>query len=251
MIPTSHELAELKKAHEPSAISERLAAARSKHNYVGDMVLGGIDGCVTTFAIMASAMGAGFSNTVIITLGLANLAADGFSMAVSNYQATQSHVDKLESTRKSEELHIDILPEGEREEVRQIFSQKGFEGEVLERIVETITSNKKLWIETMLQEEHGLTLYPLSPLKSGFSTFTAFVLIGILPLIPFFLFNGDQQDIFTFSCIIASCAFFGIGLSKGWVLGIAPWKPALSTLLSGAAAASLAFGMGYWLETIL
>lgn len=157
--------------HHPDAIKTRLNAARN-HSYLGDAVLGGIDGCVTTFAVVAGTVGGGFSGVVAIVLGFANLFADGFSMAVSNYQATKSQGERVEQARRLEEQHIAQVPEGEREEVRQIFLQKGFEGQVLDDVVEVITSNQKLWVDTMLTEELGLQIdgpRPFAPPWQPFS----------------------------------------------------------------------------------
>jgi len=87
----------------------------------------------------------------VIILGVANLLADGLSMAVSNYLSTRSQREEVEKARREEEKHIREFPEGEQEEIRQIFAAKGFSGDTLERIVETVTQNRKLWIDTMLQ----------------------------------------------------------------------------------------------------
>ena len=144
---TSHEA-----EHSPDAISRRLAN-KPVHGYLGDAVLGAIDGCVTTFAIVAGAVGAGFSGGVVVILGFANLIADGFSMAASNYLGTKSERERIDNIRLAEDRQIEVLPEGEREEIRQIFVRKGFTGEVLEKIVATITANRPLWVETMVREE--------------------------------------------------------------------------------------------------
>src|SRR5262245_16157302 len=147
--------AELEQSHHPDAIRRRLAAD-VRHSYLGDAILGGIDGCVTTFAVVSAAVGGGFSSLVVIVLGLANLLADGFSMAVGNYQAKRTQAEAIEQARRSERHHIERVPEGEREEIRQIFGSKGFEGDTLEKVVEVITRNRDVWIDTMLKEEIGL-----------------------------------------------------------------------------------------------
>jgi VIT1/CCC1 family predicted Fe2+/Mn2+ transporter len=170
-------------SHTPEAIRQRLSDPQ-KHSYLSDAVLGGIDGCITTFAIVASAVGAGFPNLVALVLGLANVIADGFSMAASNYEAVKSREDFIAMTRKREERHIEIFPEGEQEEIRQIYAQKGFEGELLENIVHTITSDRKLWVETMLKDEHGLQPESPSAFLSALATFCAFMAVGIVPLKP-------------------------------------------------------------------
>jgi VIT1/CCC1 family predicted Fe2+/Mn2+ transporter len=118
--------------------------------------LGGIDGCITTFSVVSGSAGAGFSSSVAVILGFANLFADGFSMAISNYESSKAEQEFFDSLKKSELKHIDEIPEGEREEVRQIFKAKGFSGELLEKVVDTITANKSIWLEVMLAEEHGV-----------------------------------------------------------------------------------------------
>lgn len=88
----------LKAEHHPEKIKIRLAS-QAQHGYVGDAVFGAIDGCVTTFAVVASAMGANLSNSVVLILGFANCIADGFSMAVSNYLGTKSERERVEQAR--------------------------------------------------------------------------------------------------------------------------------------------------------
>src|SRR4051812_41805137 len=175
----------LHEEHTPQAIAARIAAAR-QHSYLGDFILGAIDGTVTTFAIVAGVAGAGMPRGAAIVLGLANVLADGFSMAVSNY--SKSHADRqvVDRIRLEEEMHIQEIPEGEREEIRQIFSRKGFEGPLLDEIVEVITRDRKQWVDTMLTEEWGLQLESPSPIRSAVSTFAAFVLAGMVPLVPLF-----------------------------------------------------------------
>lgn len=240
--------AELAAEHEPEAIRERLAATR-RHSYLGDAVLGGIDGCVTTFAVVAGTVGGGFSDAVALVLGLANLIADGFSMAVSNYQHAQSQREALLDTRRTEERHIAAVPEGEREEVRQLFAAKGFTGEALEEIVRVITQDRQLWVNTMLTEEHGLALEGPKPLRAALATFAAFLLVGALPLLPFLLPGLERSETFALSAGVTGLAFFGIGAAKGWVVGRPLLRAGVQTLLLGGAAAALAYLVGYWLRT--
>ncbi len=114
--------------HSPVAIRERLSRP-PKQSHLRDFIYGGIDGAVTTFAVVAGVAGAGLSASVVIILGVANLIADGFSMAVSNYAATRAELQKRALARAEEEQEIRDIPEGEREEIRQIFSLKGFSGD--------------------------------------------------------------------------------------------------------------------------
>ena len=239
----------LRDTHHPEAIRARLAE-QYRQSYLGDAVLGGIDGCVTTFAVVAGAVGAGFSNLVVIVLGFANLIADGFSMAVSNYEGTKSQKEIVELTRREEERHIDEIPEGEREEVRQIFALKGFEGETLERIVSVVTQDRKLWVDTMLTEEHGLQLDGPRPLWAALSTFGAFLIVGILPLLPFLFPGLSMGNAFMLSSAAAAAAFFLIGTFKGRVVGRSALRGGLETLLMGGGAAILSYLIGDWLHDL-
>src|SRR5262245_30070807 len=161
---------QLQADHTPAAIARRLEGQRSQ-SYLRDFVYGSIDGSITTFAVVAGVIGAGLSTGVIIILGLANLLADGFSMAVGNFLGTRADEQLLARARGIEESHIDVIPRGEVEELRQIFRQKGFEGELLDRIVAVVTANRKLWVDTMLQDEWGLSLSARSAWKAGLVTF--------------------------------------------------------------------------------
>ncbi len=234
--------------HTREAVARRLGSATS-HSYLGDFVLGAIDGAITTFAIVSGVAGAGLSAGVAIVLGLANVVADGFSMAVSNYLKTKSDHDIVARTRRLEEHHIERNPEGEREEVRQIFQSKGFDGDLLEKIIQTITENREQWIDTMLTDEYGLQLVPPSPVRAGVTTFVAFLLAGMVPILPL-LWSGDigAQTTFALSAIATGVTFVGIGLVKGHALHRPLFLSALETLLVGGGAASLSYIIGVWLK---
>lgn len=238
---------DLELEHRPESIRSRLEQER-RHSYLGDGVLGAIDGTVTTFAVVAGAIGAGFSAMVVIVLGFANLFADGFSMAVSNYLNTKSQQQRVAQTRRWEERHIQEIPAGEREEIAQIFARKGFEGNVLDRIVETITADHGLWLDTMLTEEHGLQLDGPSPVRAGLATFLSFLLVGLIPLVPFLLPGLSQDQRFLASCIATGMAFLAVGLAKGVVLEHGPLRSGLETLITGGIAALLAYLVGGWLR---
>ena len=239
----------LEAEHRPEAIQKRLAAKPS-HSYVRDAVLGGIDGCVTTFAVVSGVFGGGFPSQVAIVLGFANLLADGFSMAVSNYEGTKSQTEMVEEARTREMRHIRQIPEGEREEIRQIFARKGFQGETLEEIVNTITQNPQLWVETMVREEMGMQVEGPHPLRAAMATFIAFLSIGFIPLIPFFIPQLTPGQAFMLSSIITAISFFGIGLIKGLVSRRAVFWSGIETLLTGGGAAILAYLVGLWLRLI-
>ncbi len=234
----------LEHEHDVAAIRARLAAGNHP-SYLRDWIYGGIDGAVTTFAIIAGVIGAGLQPYVIMILGLANLLADGFSMAASNYLGTRAERDEVAKLAEMERRHIRVAPEGERAEIREILRSKGLDGTVLEDAVKAITSNTSTWVDMMLVEEHGVTQQQRSPLISGASTFAAFVVCGAVPLAPFMI-AGDTA--FAWASILVGATFFFIGATKSqWSL--APWwRSGLETLGIGASAAALAYLVGHLLQ---
>ncbi|MFP4136838.1 MAG: VIT1/CCC1 transporter family protein [Halomonas sp.] len=243
-----HKRQALEAEHHPEAIRRRLKGGGEQS--LPDAILGGIDGCVTTFAVVSGAFGAGFSATVALVLGFANLLADGFSMAISNFEAIKAQREHVDGVRRDEQRHIDVIPEGEREEIRQIFLAKGFTGEILERVVETICSDRELWVETMLREEHGLKTEGLSPLRSGLVTFVAFLVVGAVPLLPYALPGLATDTQFLASLGLAGVMFFLIGMGKSLVYHQPVLASGVRTLLMGGIAAGLAFLTGHLAQAL-
>ena len=245
-------LSELRASHTPTSVQERLEGG-PEQSYLKDFIYGAIDGAVTTFAVVSGVAGAGLSSQIIIILGVANLVADGFSMAVSNYLATKAEIEEREKTRLEEESHIRLYPDGEREEIRQIFARKGFEGPHLEHAVHVITSNENRWVDTMLQEEHGLSLESPNALRAAWATLAAFVLVGSIPLITFVwdsVFKGSISHPFVWSTILTGIAFFAVGVAKSRVVGKRWHVGGLETLLVGGLAAVLSYLIGAILKGI-
>jgi VIT1/CCC1 family predicted Fe2+/Mn2+ transporter len=233
-------------------VSERLSE-RPPASYLRDFVYGAVDGTVTTFAVVAGAAGASLDESVVIILGGANLLADGFSMAVSNFLGSRAARQQRERARREEEQHIRLVPEGEREEIRQIFAAKGFEGEDLERVVEVITSDHDLWTETMMSEELGFASNEPDPLRAALTTLIAFIAVGFLPLLIFVVdlaVPGDIDRAFTWSALLTGMAFFVIGSLKARFVDEPWWRSGLETLLVGGAAATLAYAAGAALQGV-
>lgn len=242
-----------KRRHSARAIAERLARAPG-HSYLRDFVYGAVDGAVTTFAIVAGVAGAKLSAGVIIVLGLANLLADGFSMAASNYLGTRSEIQLRDKARAREHEHVRIYPEGEREEIRQIFAQKGFSGPDLERIVAVITADQERWVNTMLREEHGMSLAVPSPWKAALATFVAFIAAGSVPLWAYLWNWGGWYDIaspFVWCAVSTGAAFMVIGVWRGRLVGRNWLLAGGETLLIGGSAAALAYAVGVLLGPLV
>ncbi|WP_413720895.1 VIT1/CCC1 transporter family protein [Silicimonas sp. MF1-12-2] len=230
----------LEHGHEPDEVAKRIRAPDGP-SHLRDVIYGAIDGAVTTFAIVAGVVGADLSTRVIIALGIANVLADGFSMAASNYSGTKAELDDARRLREIEARHIRLAPEGERAELKEILAGKGLEGDVLNAAVDAIASNKKNWIDMMLVEEYGLSPVDPHPLRAATATFIAFLLAGMVPLLPYLFSLGDP---FRWSIVATALTFFAVGALKSvWSLA-AWWRSGIETLIIGGAAASIAYFVG-------
>lgn len=223
--------------------------------YFDDFIYGSIDGAVTTFAIVAGVVGASLPAGIILILGFANLFADGFSMAAANYQATKARNEFIEMKRRQEEWEIDNLEEQEKDEIRDIYRKKGFKSELLEEIVQVITSRRKVWIDTMMKEELGLIKDEKEPMTSSISTFLGFNLIGLIPLLPFIAFalidvESDSYAII-YSTIFVLIAFFLVGMIKGKIVKRSKMRSGTYTVIIGGIAATVAYCVGYGLNSLL
>lgn len=244
---------DLQKTHTPAAIQDRLTVGPT-HSYLRDFIYGAVDGVVTTFAVVSGVAGAGLPSGVVIVLGAANLAGDGFSMAVSNYLGTRADRQLVERARRIEEEHVTAYPEGEREEIRQIFRAKGLSGSDLEQIVTALTSNRKRWIDTMIQEEYGLALMGATPRRAAAITFVAFVLLGALPLLPFiseFFKPGIVTKPFLVSSLVTGTAFFLVGAVKARFVLQHWYRAGVETFIVGGIAATLAYLVGVALRSVV
>jgi VIT1/CCC1 family predicted Fe2+/Mn2+ transporter len=237
----------LEHSHHPFEIAQRLREG-PRISYLRDWVYGGIDGTVTTFAVVAGVAGAALSTKALLILGAANVIADGFSMAAANYSGTKAEIEEYEHLRRMEERHVDFAPEGEREEVRQIFQAKGFEGEALERVVDVITEKRERWIETMMTEEHGLPPVNRSPVRAALVTFVAFAACGLIPLFPFLV--GLPASLWA-STLVTGLTFFSIGSLRSRWSPASWWHAGLETFAIGMTAAALAYGVGALLGALL
>lgn len=223
---------------------------------VENFVYGAIDGAITTFAIVTGVIGASLSPSVIIILGFANLLADGFSMAIGNYLAVKTQNEFIQRERKREEWEIDNRIEEEKQEIREIYSKKGFKDELLDEIVRIITSRRKVWVDTMMREELGLIEGKHSPIISAVNTFVGFNAIGIIPLIPFILgyLSGSYISIsnaFFYSVLATASSFFLIGSIRGKVVRKPVMISGFNTLLIGGVAAVVSYCIGYALSMII
>jgi len=218
------------------------------YNWLPDFVYGGIDGAVTTFAIVAGVVGASLSIPIILILGFANLIADGFSMAISKYLSDKSSEEQYEKIQQVEFKHLKEKRDHEINEIREIFELHGFKGKQLEEATKVITSNPKIWVDVMMRHEFNMIKENIAPFKGAIVTFISFFLIGLIPLLSYLLrtpLNLTDTTTFVATCISTLLALFVVGAiksrfsMKNWAIS------GLQTMFVGGFAASIAYGIGH------
>ncbi|HIH48187.1 TPA: hypothetical protein HA369_08510 [Candidatus Woesearchaeota archaeon] len=243
-----------KQAHTKHALAEGMHRVE-KGRYLGDMVFGAIDGIVTTFAVVAGVAGASLSFSVVLILGFANLFADGFSMAMGNFLSIKSDQDYFKREHDRESWEIDNVPMGEKEEIRQIYRAKGFKGKDLERAVEIITSEKKVWVDEMMKHELNLPGFEeKSAVKGALATFLAFGVAGFIPLVSYllvFVIPGIDDLAFEIAIILTAIVLFVVGSLRSFLIAKKWYIAGFEMLLVGMLAASVAYLVGFGLNQLL
>ncbi|MEQ9232117.1 MAG: VIT1/CCC1 transporter family protein [Cyclobacteriaceae bacterium] len=241
------------KHHNEARIHGENSIFKRFQDYLGEFVYGGIDGSVTTFAVVAGAAGASLESSIVIILGFANLLADGFAMSIGSYLSTKSEKQQYDKHEAIEYWEVDNLPEKEREEIREIYQAKGFEGELLEQVVATITADKDRWVDVMMKEELEMTKETKSPLAMGGVTFLSFLIFGFVPLIIYVVdyLTPLNNDLFLIASVLTGICFVLIGWMKSMVTNSSRFRGILETLILGGAAATLSYFVGDFLERLI
>ncbi|MGI9546983.1 MAG: VIT1/CCC1 transporter family protein [Flavobacteriaceae bacterium] len=239
--------------HNENTLHKTRPILKRFEKYLGEFVYGGIDGCVTTFAVVAGSVGASLDSAVIIILGFANLLADGFAMSVGAYLSSKSNKDNFNKHKQIEYWEIENTPEAEREEIRDIYRAKGFTGDLLEKVVRVITSDKERWVNDMMKEELEMIDEDKSPVIIGAVTYVSFITIGLIPLVIYVLDYMRPMDLnlFLTTSILTAIGFLIIGLLKAFVNKTRYWKGMLETVLLGGVAAMVAYLVGDLLEKLI
>ena len=224
-----------------------------KKRYLKDVVYGSIDGIITTFAVVSGVMGASLSYGIIVVLGLANLLADGFSMAIGNYLSTKSEIERI--TQKRKEFHNSIRnnPENEKEKLKEFFLKKGFSSSIITNMVDDIASNKEAWEGLVIRDKYG-GYENANPKNSAIATFLAFVFAGAVPLFAFvfsLFFASFQSYAPFFAVVLTAFSLFMVGLLKAKIVNKNPIKSGFETLFIGGFAAFVAFLVGFFLKGVV
>ncbi|MGI6418618.1 MAG: VIT1/CCC1 transporter family protein [Thermoguttaceae bacterium] len=252
----SRDIHKARRAYQEGDVSATVAAhsvrAEEKHQhehgqYLKSAVYGGLDGIVTTFAVVAGVGGAQLSTGVVLILGFANLVADGLSMAVGDYLSTKAELEYQRAERRREQWEVENYPEGEKRELVELYVEKGMPEDDAKTIAEIMSRHKETWIEVMMVEELGIVASGESPIKNAVVTFFSFAIFGLVPLAAFIavlLVPLVKFDAFTVAGLLTAITLFALGAIKVRITGKNWFKSGLETLLVGGLAAAAAYAVG-------
>jgi VIT1/CCC1 family predicted Fe2+/Mn2+ transporter len=210
---------------------------------LSDIILGGQDGLVNVLGVVLGVAAATSDPRIVLVAGLAATFAESVSMGAVAYTSTMADADFYESEREREYRHIRDMPHLEREEVRGIYSRRGFKGDLLERIVDTITAKQDIWVAVMMAEEHRLT--PIDRTHASRSALVVGVsaIVGsLIPLGPF-IFLPVGLSIWV-SILITAVVLFGVGAYKARITVGRPWKSGLEMAVIGTVSALVGYAVG-------
>lgn len=181
---------------------------------LSNIILGGQDGLVNVLGVILGVAAATSDVRIVVAAGLAATFAESISMGAVAYTSTLADADFYESERAREYRHIDRVPNLEKDEIREIYAAKGFEGELLDRIVKTITTDPDVWVAVMMAEEHQLTpVNRNSALRSALVVGLAAIIGSLIPLLPF-LFGVPTVPSMLIAIAITSLVLFSVGAYK-------------------------------------
>lgn len=214
---------------------------------LSDVILGGQDGIVNVLGVILGVAAATSDARIVIVAGLAATFAESVSMGAVAYTSSLADADFYESEREREYRHIRNVPELEEDEIRQIYIEKGFEGEALDHIVETITANRDVWVAVMMAEEHGLQpINRRDALRSSIIVGVAAIVGSLIPLLPFLFFQVRPSMLI--SILTTALVLFIVGVYKARVTIGRPMKSGLEMAVIGTVSALVGYAVGALLK---
>jgi len=224
------------------------------------MLFGGLDGIITTFAVVAGASGGSLSVPVVLIMGFSSLVADALSMGVGDALSSKAEGEVAASERRREVWEFENYPEGEIKEMIDLYIERGIPAEDASAIVRTMAKHKDFFIDVMMRDELGMEPPETSPGRipdhwvSGMFCFTAFMICGSVPLLGYVAFlpaTGDTATLFGISCGLTAATLFLLGAIKSRFTTKTWWHSGAEILIVGAFTAAAAYLIGWGVEHIV
>ncbi len=210
---------------------------------IRDIVIGMSDGLTVPFALAAGLSGIASSTAIVITGGLAEIAAGSISMGLGGYLAARSDAEHYAKERENERLEVEIIPDKEVDEVEQVFLEYGLEPKESSLVARALSKRPEAWIDFMMRFELGLEKpAPRRALKSALTIAASYIIGGMIPLAPYMLISNTGTALI-YSVIFTLIALLIFGYVKARFTGTHPVRSALQTALIGSLAAAAAFGL--------
>jgi VIT1/CCC1 family predicted Fe2+/Mn2+ transporter len=245
---------------------KKVGAAPEKHTkgaeHIKSGVFGAIDGIITTFSVVSGAVGGSLGSNVILILGFSNLVSDGLSMGLGDFISSQAEYDYAKAEMRREKWEFENYSQGEKDEMVEIYRDKGLSKEDATELVEVLAKNKNNFIDTMMVEELGM-LPPSpdeSPAMGGLVTFLAFLIFGIIPLLPYVIGEAiakgtqvpaNNNALFGIAIGLVAVALFTLGAVTSKFTIHTWYKAGMYMLIVGAVAAGSSYLIGWGVDSIV
>eukprot|EP00545_Synedropsis_sp_CCMP1620_P006088 CAMPEP_0119016204 /NCGR_PEP_ID=MMETSP1176-20130426/11872_1 /TAXON_ID=265551 /ORGANISM="Synedropsis recta cf, Strain CCMP1620" /LENGTH=254 /DNA_ID=CAMNT_0006969545 /DNA_START=125 /DNA_END=886 /DNA_ORIENTATION=- len=187
------------------------------------MIFGGLDGILTSFAIVAGAAGGNLSSGVVLILGFSNIFADALSMGVGEFLSSKAENEWILSERRREEWELENYPEGEIKEMVEIYEERGMSKEDAEMVINTMAKYKDFFVDVMMTQELELQVpeanHVQESFREGVIMFCSFAFFGVLPLLGYVFFpsifpNMSEESLFLSACVVTAVVLFFLGSIK-------------------------------------
>ena len=224
------------------SIAEREPEHPSAGGFLRDIVFGATDGVVTAIGFLVGISGSVANQTIVVVAGTLTIIAGAASMALGNYLAVKSQKEFYDAMEKIENWEIDHKREAEVEEIREIYSNYGFDKDTVELLTKKVTSDRKLWLKVMMRDELGLTREE-APALAGVLIGLFYLLAGIPPLLPF-IFARPLTRALIMSVFVAVLVMVFIGSLRWWLNKGSFVSKIIETIIIGLLAAAIGFITG-------
>jgi len=233
---------------------------QTEGGFLKPLIFGGLDGILTSFAIVAGAAGGSLPIPVVLVLGFSNIFADALAMGVGEFLSSKAENEWILSERRRENWEMENYPEGEIREMIDIYETRGMTREDATMVIQTMSKYKDFFVDVMMAEELALQVpdvdHKTESMKEGVVMFCAFATFGSLPLLGYVLIpelfpSCGEEVLFTTACVVTGLVLFGMGCVKS-IFSSANWfKCGLETLLLGGACATVAYTVGQFVDGLI